>query len=169
MDRAKKFFRLAPGREVRLRYAYYVKCERVVTDEKTGEIVEVHCSYDPETLNSLPPDGRKVKGIIHWVSAVHSLETEVRLYDRLFDVENPSSEKDGRDFTTYLNPNSLETLKHCRVEPSLSTATLGRSYQFERLGYFCVDPIDSSEGSPVFNRTVTLRDTWAKIAKRDKN
>jgi len=159
-DPPKKFFRLAPGREVRLRYAYYIKCVRVVKDEQTGEVLEVHCTYDPETRGSLPPDGRKVKGTIHWVSAAHSLEAEVRLCDRLFEKANPS--------TTYLNPKSLEILKPSLVEPSLANAAPGSRYQFERLGYFCVDPVDSSDGKLVFNRTVTLRDSWAKIEKKEK-
>jgi len=162
----KKFFRLAPDREVRLRYAYYVKCVRVVKDEQTGEVVEVHCTYDPETRGGWSKDGRKVKGTLHWVSAAHSLEAEVRLYDRLFEKANPSGEKD--DLTTYLNPNSLETLTSCRVEPSLAGAAPGSRYQFERLGYFCVDSSDSSGGALVFNRTVTLRDSWAKIEKGQK-
>ena len=162
----KKFFRLAPDREVRLRYAYYVKCVRVVKDEQTGEVVEVHCTYDPETRGGWSKDGRKVKGTLHWVSAAHSLEAEVRLYDRLFEKANPSGEKD--DLTTYLNPNSLETLTSCRVEPSLAGAAPGSRYQFERLGYFCVDSSDSSGGALVFNRTVTLRDSWAKIEKKEK-
>ena len=167
-DPPKKFFRLAPGREVRLRYAYYVKCVRVVKDEQTGEVVEVHCTYDPETRGGWSPDGRKVKGTIHWVSAAHSLPAEVRLYDRLFQIANPSGEKDGANFTTYLNPSSLETLTSSRVEPSLSGASPGSRYQFERLGYFCVDSVDSSDGALVFNRTVTLRDSWAKIASKEE-
>jgi glutaminyl-tRNA synthetase len=167
-DPPKKFFRLAPGREVRLRYAYYVKCVRVVKDEQTGDVVEVHCTYDPETRGGWSKDGRKVKGTLHWVSAAHSLEAEVRLYDRLFEKASPSGEKDGRDFKTYLNPNSLETLTACRVEPSLAGAAPGSLYQFERLGYFCVDSVDSSDTSLVFNRTVTLRDSWAKIEKKGK-
>ena len=162
----KKFFRLAPGREVRLRYAYYIKCVRVVKDEQTGEVVEVHCTYDPETRGGWSKDGRKVKGTLHWVSAAHSLEAEVRLYDRLFEKANPSSEKD--DLTTYLNPNSLETLTSCQVEPSLAGAAPGGRYQFERLGYFCVDSSDSSGGALVFNGTVTLRNSWAKIEKKEK-
>ncbi len=166
-DPPKKFFRLAPGREVRLRYAYYIKCVRVVKDEQTGEVVELHCTYDPETRGGWSPDGRKVRGTIHWVSAAHSLPAEVRLYDRLFKVANPSGEKDGGDFTTYVNPSSLETLTSSRVEPSLSGASAGSRYQFERLGYFCVDSVDSSDGALVFNRTVTLRDSWAKIANKE--
>ena len=164
-DPPKKFFRLAPGREVRLRYAYFIKCVGVVKDEKTGEVVELHCTYDPETRGGWAPDGRKAKATLHWVSAPHSIEAEVRLYDHLFLKANPSHEKDGADFKTYLNPNSLETLTSCRVEPTLKHATPGSKYQFERLGYFCVDTKDSSDEKPVFNRTVTLRDTWAKIKK----
>ena len=167
-DPPKKFFRLAPGREVRLRYAYYIKCVRVVKDEQTGEVIEVHCTYDPETRGGWSQDGRKVKGTLHWVSAAHSLEAEVRLYDRLFDKPNPTGEKDAPDFTTYLNPNSLETLRSCCVEPSLAGAAPGSRYQFERLGYFCVDSLDSSDGSLVFNRIVPLRDSWAKIEKKQK-
>ena len=166
-DPPKKYFRLAPGREVRLRYAYFIKCVDVVRDEQTGEVVEVHCTYDPKTRGGGSPDGRKVKGTLHWVSAAHSLKAEVHLYDRLFTKVNPTGEKDGPDFTAYLNPQSLETLTSCRVEPSLAGAAPGSRYQFERLGYFCVDPIDSSDESPVFNRTATLRDTWAKIAKKE--
>ena len=164
----KNFFRLAPGREVRLRYAYYVTCTEVVKDEQTGEVVEVHCTYDPKTRGGWSPDGRKVKGTIHWVSVAHSLPAEVRLYDRLFQVGNPSGEKD-RDFMRYLNPNSLETLTSCRAEPSLGSAAPGSRYQFERLGYFCVDPVDSSDRCPVFNRTITLRDSWAKIEGQEKS
>ncbi len=161
----KKFFRLAPGREVRLRYAYFIKCVGVIKDEETGEVIELHCTYDPTTRGGDTPDGRKVKGTLHWVSAAHSLEAEVRLYDHLFTRPNPSHEKDGPDFKTYLNPNSLETLTSCRVEPSLAGAKPGDRYQFERQGYFCVDTKDSSAEVLVFNRTVTLRDTWAKIEK----
>jgi glutaminyl-tRNA synthetase len=164
----KKFFRLAPGREVRLRYAYYITCVGVLKDEKTGEVVELHCTYDPETRGGWAPDGRRVKGTLHWVSAPHSLPGEIRLYDRLFDTANPSAEKEDSDFPTYLNPNSLETLNSCLVEPSLSGAAPGSRYQFERLGYFCLDPVDSSDGALVFNRTVTLRDSWAKIAKKEE-
>jgi len=163
-DAPKKWFRLAPGREVRLRYAYYVTCVDVVKDEQ-GEVVELHCTYDPETRGGWAPDGRKVKGTLHWVSADHALEAEVRLYDRLFSVENPLDAEEGEDFTASLNPNSLETLTACRVEPGLAGAASGSIYQFERQGYFCVDP-DSSAGKLVFNRTVSLRDTWAKIEKK---
>jgi len=164
----KKFFRLGPGREVRLRYAYYITCKGVVKDERTGEVVEVHCSYDRETRGGWSSDGRKVRGTIHWVSAAHSLPAEVRLYDRLFQTANPTGEKEGNDFTRTLNPRSLETLTSSRVEPSLADAAPESLYQFERLGYFCVDSADSSQGTPVFNRTVTLRDSWAKILKREK-
>jgi glutaminyl-tRNA synthetase len=162
----KKFFRLAPGREVRLRYGYFIKCVGVVKDPGTGEVVEVHCTYDPETRSGFAPDGRKVDATIHWVSAAHAIPAEVRLYDRLFCVPDALSEEG--DFTTYLNPKSLETLKSCRLEPSLADAVPGDRFQFERLGYFCVDSGDSSEKSPVFNRTMTLRDAWAKIAEKVK-
>ncbi|MBW1858152.1 MAG: methionine--tRNA ligase subunit beta, partial [Deltaproteobacteria bacterium] len=164
----KKFFRLAPGREVRLRYAYFIKCVDVIKDEQTGEIVELHCTYDPKTRGGDSPDGRKVKATLHWVSAAHSLNAEVRLFNHLFLKENPTDEKDGADFKTYLNPHSLETLTSCRVEPSLTGAPPGSRYQFERLGYFCIDPADSPDGTLVFNRTATLRDTWAKIQKVEK-
>jgi glutaminyl-tRNA synthetase len=163
----KKFFRLAPGREVRLRYAYYVTCVGVVKDERTGEIVELHCTYDPETRGGTSPDRRKVKSTLHWVSAAHALPAEVRLYDRLFSEENPNVERDGRDFLSYLNPSSLEVLNACRVEPSLADAEPGAFFQFERQGYFCVDRRDSGPGRLVFNRTVSLRDTWAKIAAQE--
>ena len=166
-DPPKKFFRLAPGREVRLKHAYIIKCETVVKDEKTGEVVELHCSYDPETKSGGPKAGRKVKGTLHWVSADHALEAEVHLYDHLFTKANPTDETDGLDFKSYLNPNSLETLTSCRVEPSLRGAAPGNRYQFLRLGYFCVDP-DSSDEKLVFNRTVSLHDTWAKIEKAQK-
>jgi glutaminyl-tRNA synthetase len=167
-DSPKKFFRLAPGREVRLKHAYIIKCERIVKDEKTGEVVELHCTYDPETRSGSCPDGRKVKGTLHWVSAAHSIEAEVRLYDHLFTKANPAEEKEGADFKDYLNPDSLVTLKSCRIEPSMAGAASGSRYQFLRQGYFCVDSMDSSERRPVFNRTVTLRDTWAKIEKAQK-
>jgi len=166
-DPPKKFFRLAPDREVRLRYAYFIKCVGMVKDDKTGEVVELHCTYDPETRGGWAPDGRKVKATLHWVSAAHSLPAEVRLYDHLFLKANPSDEKESADFKTYLNPNSLEALTSCRVEPTLAGAAPGSRYQFERLGYFCVDTKDSSDQSLVFNRTVTLRDTWAKIKKAE--
>jgi glutaminyl-tRNA synthetase len=159
----KKFFRLAPGREVRLRYAYFVTCTDVIKDNN-GNIVELHCTYDPATRGGDAPDGRKVKSTLHWVSAKHALEAEVRLYDNLFTKENPDDVAEGEDFTSSLNPNSLEILPACRIEPSLADARPLARYQFERLGYFCVDP-DSSEGELIFNRTVGLRDTWAKIQK----
>ena len=165
-DPPKKFFRLAPGREVRLRYAYYIKCERVVKDEITGKIIELRCTYDPETKGGWSSDGRKVRGTLHWVSASHAIKAEVRLYDRQFIKENPTGEKAGADFMNYLNPNSLEILTSCRVEPGLAGAKPESRYQFERLGYFCVDSIDSHEGGLVFNRTATLRDSWAKIEKK---
>jgi len=158
----KKFYRLAPGREVRLRYAYFIKCVKVVKDKNTGKVTELHCTYDPKTRGGDSPDGRKVKATLHWVSAAHSVNAEVRLYDRLFTVENPLSKKD--DFKNYLNPKSLEILTECKLEPSLKNASIGNRYQFERKGYFCVDP-DSSDKMLVFNRTVTLRDPWAKIQK----
>jgi glutaminyl-tRNA synthetase len=161
-DPPQKFYRLAPGREVRLRYAYFIRCVDVIKDEKTGEIVELHCSYDPETRGGDAPDGRKVRATLHWVSAAHSLQAEVRLYDQLFTAQNPTIDESA-NFKTYLNSNSLETLTDCRVEPSLKTASPESRYQFERLGYFCVDTGDSSPKRLVFNRTVTLRDTWAKI------
>jgi glutaminyl-tRNA synthetase len=162
-DPPKKFFRLAPGREVRLRYAYYITCVNVVKDENTDQIVELHCTYDPATRGGSSPDGRKVKATLHWVSAAHAIKAEARLYDNLFVKTNPDDEKDV-DFKTYLNPNSLEVLS-CYVEPSLAGAAPGSRYQFERLGYFCVDSVDSSDKALVFNRTVTLRDTWARIQK----
>ena len=162
-----KFYRLAPGREVRLRYAYFIKCVGMVKDEKTGEVVELHCTYDPATKGGDAPDGRKVKATLHWVSAAHALQAQVRLYDHLFTKPDPDDEEEGRDFKSYLNPKSLETLTSCRVEPSLAGATPGARYQFERQGYFCVDP-DSAKGSLVFNRTVSLVDSWAKILKAEK-
>lgn len=164
-DPPKKFFRLAPGREVRLRYAYFITCTNVVKDEKTGEIIELHCTYDPATRGGDSPDGRKVKGTIHWVAAATAVKVEVRMYDRLFVKENPEDNKDGSDFIAQLNPNSLETLPNCYLEPSLAHAGPGSRYQFERLGYFCADPVDSKPGKPVFNRIVSLKDSWAKIEK----
>jgi len=163
---AKKFYRLAPGKEVRLRYGYFIRCINIVKDPSTGEVIEVHCTYDPETRSGFAPDGRKVDATIHWVSAEHSLPAEVRLYDRLFRVANPM--EGGSDLTEHLNSRSLEVLKTCRVEPSLATAAPGSRFQFERVGYFCVDPVDSSDKALVFNRTVTLRDTWAKISEKEK-
>jgi glutaminyl-tRNA synthetase len=164
-DPPKKFFRLAPGREVRLRYAFFVKCTDVIKDPATGEVVELRCTYDPATRGGDAPDGRKVKGTLHWVSAEHSIPAEVRLYEHLFLKENPNEVEEGKDFTDYVNPQSLEVLKNCRVEPSLKDVKPGDRCQFERLGYFCADSKDSAPGAPVFNRTVTLRDTWAKILK----
>ena len=163
-DPPKKYFRLAPGREVRLRYAYYVTCVDVVKDAD-GRVVEVHCTYDPDTRGGWSKDGRRVKGTIHWVSAAHALPAEVRLYDRLFTVENPDGDKEGRDFKAFLNSESLVTLAECRVEPSLQDAAPGSRLQFERRGYFCVDAKDSSPEHLVFNRIVALRDSWAKIEK----
>ncbi|HIE28514.1 TPA: glutamine--tRNA ligase/YqeY domain fusion protein [Candidatus Poribacteria bacterium] len=167
-DPPKKYFRLAPGREVRLKHAYYITCVDVVKDERTGEVIELHCTYDPESRGGWAPDGRKVRGTLHWVSAIHSLEAEVRLYDHLFVKADPEDVEEGSDFKAALNPNSLETLTSCRVEPSLAGAAPGSRYQFLRKGYFCVDP-DSTDGKLVFNRTVSLRDTWAKIQKAQKN
>ncbi|PIU45342.1 MAG: glutamine--tRNA ligase [Ignavibacteriales bacterium CG07_land_8_20_14_0_80_59_12] len=156
----KKYFRLSPGAEVRLRYAYIVKCVGVVRNEKTGEITELRCTYDPETKSGSSQSGRRVKGTIHWVSALHAVDAEVRLYSRLFSVENPS----GENWRDFINPDSLEVLRQCKVEQSLATAKPQDRFQFERLGYFCVDD-DSREGALIFNRAVTLRDTWAKIEK----
>jgi glutaminyl-tRNA synthetase len=157
-----KYFRLVPGGEVRLRYAYIIKCVHVVKNEQ-GEIIELHCTADLDSKAGGPTANRKVKGTIHWVSAPQAVRAEVRLYDRLFTVAQPDADSEGRDFTTFLNPHSLEVLRDCQLEPSLAQAKPGDRYQFERLGYFFVDPLDSKEGQPVFNRTVTLRDTWAKI------
>jgi glutaminyl-tRNA synthetase len=167
-DPPKKFFRLSPGREVRLRYAYFIKCEYLVKDEKTGEIIEVHCSYDPETRGGNSPDGRKVKATLHWVSATHAINAEVRLYDRLFHKENPDEGTNRSNYTDSINQDSLEILTNCKIEPGLADVSPGYSFQFERLGYFCNDMVDSSKEKPVFNRTVTLRDSWAKIAKKGK-
>jgi len=164
IDPPKKFFRLAPGREVRLRYAYFIKCEDYVTDEN-GEVVELHCTYDPATRGGDSPDGRKVKATLHWVSAEHAIDAEVRLYDLLFSRENPNEVEEGKDFTDYINPDSLKVLEDCKVEPYLKDAKPLDRYQFERLGYFCMDK-DSKPGKLVFNRTVTLRDQWAKIQKK---
>jgi glutaminyl-tRNA synthetase len=160
-----KYFRLSPGAEVRLRYAYLVTCVGAVRDPTTGEIVEVHCTYDPRTRGGEAPDRRRVKGTIHWVSAAHAREAEVRLYDHLFRTPTPGDDKDGGDFRAQLNPKSLERLTGCRVESSLAGAAPGNRYQFERNGYFCVDPVDSAPARLVFNRTVSLRDSWAKLEK----
>lgn len=164
-DPPKDFFRLAPGREVRLRWAYFIKCVNVV--KKDGQVVELHCTYDPATRGGNAPDGRKVKGTIHWVAAEQSIPAEVRLYDHLFTKPDPDDAEEGKDYRANLNPNSLVVLKDCRLEPSLKSAAAGSRFQFERLGYFCVDK-DSTPASLVFNRTVTLRDTWAKIEKGQK-
>ncbi len=161
----KKFFRLAPGREIRLKHAYYITCVDVVKDEDSGEVIEVHCTYDPETKGGWSEDGRKVKGTSHWVSEAHAVDAEVRLYEHLFTRENPDEPEEGKDFTDYINPNSLVVLKGCKIEPELADSEPGESFQFLRQGYFCVDP-DSTKGKPVFNRTVSLRDTWAKIKKK---
>lgn len=161
----KKYYRLAPGREVRLKYAYLVTCTDVIKDERTGEVVELRCVYDPASKGGSAPDGRKVKGTIHWVSADHAQPAEVRLYDRLFTRENPDDDKDGGDFKDYINRDSLEVLTSCLVEPGLANARSGEFFQFERVGYFCVDP-DSTPGKPVFNRAVSLRDSWAKIEQK---
>jgi len=163
----KKFFRLSPGREVRLRYAYFITCTHVVKDEKTGEIVEVHCTYDPATRGGDSPDGRKVKTTLHWVSAAHAMNAEVRLYDRLFNKENPDEGTNGSHFTDFINPDSLEVLMGCKIEPGLADAAPGYSFQFERLGYFCKDIKDGSKDHPIFNRTVTLKDSWVKIAGKE--
>jgi len=160
----RKFYRLSIGREVRLRYGYFIKCVSIVKDPETQEVIEVHCTYDPETRSGFAPDGRKVDATIHWVSAPHSIKAEVRLYDRLFRVANPLRE--DTDFIDCLNPKSLEILRSCRLEPSLTHAASGSWFQFERLGYFFTDPVDSSNNSPVFNRIVTLRDSWAKMMEK---
>ncbi len=163
-DPPKKFFRLAPGREARLRYAYFITCTDVIKDEGTGEVTEIRCTYDPATKGGDSPDGRKVKATLHWVSEKHSVEAEVRLYDHLFKKRDPD-EADNADFKSNLNPDSVKILKSCRLEPGLKAAEPGSRYQFERKGYFCVDTIDSSSGKPVFNRIASLRDTWANIEK----
>jgi glutaminyl-tRNA synthetase len=165
-DPPKGWFRLAPGREVRLKHAYYVTCTGAVKDE-AGEVVELHCTYDPETRGGGSADGRKVQGTLHWLSRAHAVDAEVRLYDRLFCKPDPDDAPQGQDFTANLNPNSLEILANCKVEPSLSQAGVGAVFQFLRNGYFCVDP-DSTPGKPVFNRTVTLKDTWARMEKAQK-
>jgi glutaminyl-tRNA synthetase len=164
-DPPKQYYRLSPGREVRLRYGYFVTCTSVVKNDQ-GEVIEVHCSYDPATRGgNNPPDGRKVKSTIHWVSAAHAVNAEVRIYENLFTIEDPNQTAEGQDFTASLSPNSLEVLTQCKLEPSLANAAPGTRYQFERLGYFCADP-DSTPAKPVFNRTVALKDTWAKIEKK---
>jgi glutaminyl-tRNA synthetase len=165
-DPPKKFFRLAPGREVRLRYAYFIRCLEAVRDPATGEVVELRCSYDPQTRGGDAPDGRKVQGTLHWVSAAHAVPAEVRLYGHLFTRENPEDVREGGHFTDSINPASLEVLTGCRLEPALAAAAPGSRFQFERMGYFCADR-DSRPGLPVFNRSVTLRDTWAKVVKKE--
>jgi glutaminyl-tRNA synthetase len=165
-DPPKQYFRLSPGREVRLRYGYLVTCTSVVKDS-SGQVTEIHCSYDPATRGGNTPDGRKVKGTIHWVSAEHAIDAEVRLYDNLFTKENPNEVAEGQDFTANLNPNSLEVVSAAKLEPSMRDAKPGSRYQFERLGYFSVDP-DTTPQKLVFNRTVALRDSWAKIEKKSK-
>ncbi|MEC9096926.1 MAG: glutamine--tRNA ligase/YqeY domain fusion protein [Planctomycetota bacterium] len=164
-DPPKKFFRLGPGREVRLRYGFFITCQNVIKDEE-GDIVELRCTYDPETRGGQAPDGRKVKGTIHWVSVEHSVDAEVRLYDHLFQTQYPNDAEEGRTYLDNLNPNSLEVLKNCKLEASLGEAKSGERFQFERLGYFCVDTKESTAARPVFNRSVTLRDTWAKMHKK---
>jgi glutaminyl-tRNA synthetase len=164
-DPPKQYYRLSPGREVRLRYGYFITCTRVIKDAQTGEAVELHCTYDPATRGGNAPDGRKVKATIHWVSAAHAIDAEVRLYDKLFTKANPNEREAEEDFTVNLNPNSLEVLTGCKLEPSLANAAIGDRYQFERLGYFCADP-DSALGRLVFNRTVALKDSWTKLEQR---
>ncbi len=165
---SKKYFRLSPGKEVRLRYAYFVTCTGFTKDESTGEVTEVHCTYDPRTKGGSSPDGRKVKGTIHWVSEKHCIESEVRLYDRLFSVSEPDSGKNGKDYKEYFNQDSLKTLKSCKLEPSLKEVRPYCNYQFERLGYFCIDPVEYENDKIIFNRTISLRDTWAKIQDSNK-
>jgi glutaminyl-tRNA synthetase len=167
-DPPKKFFRLAPDREVRLKHAYYITCKEVIKDDRTGEIQELRCVYDPDTRGGWSKDGRRVMGTLHWVSAPHSLEAEIRLCDHLFTQDNLNELEEGKDLTEYINPDSMKILTSCRVEPSLSHSKSGDRFQFLRQGYFCIDP-DSSEEKLVFNRTVTLRDTWAKIEKKQKS
>ena len=163
-DPPKQYYRLSPGREVRLRYGYFITAKSVVKND-SGEVVEVHCTYDPATRGGNAPDGRKVKSTIHWVSAAHAVDAEVRIYDKLFTKEDPNQVEEGQEFTANLNPVSLEVIAQVKLEPSLGNAPIGGRYQFERLGYFCVDP-DSTPGRPVFNRTVALKDTWAKVEKK---
>jgi len=160
-----KYFRLSPGREVRLRWAYLITCQSMVKDPKTGEVVELHCTYDPATRGGDAPDGRKVKATIHWVSAEHALSAEVRMYEHLFSKEDPNDVAPGQTYRDNINPQSLETIGDAKVEPSLRAAAVGTRVQFERQGYFCVDP-DSTPAKLVFNRTVTLKDSWAKIEKK---
>jgi glutaminyl-tRNA synthetase len=161
-DAPKKYYRLAPGKEVRLRYAYYITCTSFVKDDE-GNVTEVHCTYDPATRGGSSPDGRKVQGTIQWVSAAHAIDAEIRLYDRLFTKETPDDPQDPNDFKTYLNPQSLEVLQHCKLEPALKDATSAERFQFERTGYFAPDSRDSTADHLVFNRAVSLRDSWAKL------
>ena len=163
-DAPRKFFRLSVGREVRLRYAYLITCNEVIKDEN-DEVVELRCTYDPETRGGSAPDGRKVKGTIHWVSARHGIRSQVRLHDRLFTVEHPDMDKE-KDFKEFLNPDSLQILDNCILEPSLASAAVEDRCQFERQGYFCLDSKETTPGKPVFNRIVTLRDSWAKMKKK---
>ena len=163
-DPPRRFFRLAPGREARLRYGYFIKCEEAIKDAN-GNVVELRCSYDPETRGGAAPDGRRVRATLHWVSASHAIDTEIRLYDSLFTIQNPNDTPDGREWTEFINPDSLEILTGCKVEPSLSDAKAGEIFQFERVGYFAKDK-DSTENTPIFNRAVPLRDTWARIRNR---
>jgi glutaminyl-tRNA synthetase len=164
---SRKYFRLAPGSEVRLLNAYYITCTEVIKDVN-GEITELHCTYDPESRGGMSPDGRRVKGTIHWVSAARAIDAELRLYDSLFTKSNPYDTEEGQDFTANINPNSLSVLKNCKLEPSLAEAKPGTNYQFMRKGYFVVDSKDSQPGKLVFNRTVGLRDTWAKQQQKDQ-
>jgi glutaminyl-tRNA synthetase len=166
-DPPKKFFRLAPGREVRLRYAYFIKCTDVIKDSH-GNVKELHCTYDPQTRGGDAPDGRKVKATLHWVSASHAVEAEVRLYEHLFLKRDPNETDEGVDYKANLNPNSLIALKSCRAEPALKNIKPEERFQFERQGYFCLDSKDSSKERPVFNRIATLKDSWAKIEKSAK-
>jgi glutaminyl-tRNA synthetase len=167
-DPPKKFYRLAPGREVRLRYAYFIRCISAVKDPQTGEITALHCTYDPASRGGESPDGRKVKATLHWVSAGHAVDAEVRLYENLFTSPDPEDVPEGQDFRIHLNPNSLAILKNCKLEPSLLDARPADRYQFERLGYFCADITESRPGRLIFNRTVSLKDTWARIEKTAK-
>ncbi|MCX6138590.1 MAG: glutamine--tRNA ligase, partial [Ignavibacteriales bacterium] len=160
-----KYYRLSPGTEVRLRYAYIIKCEKVLKDAN-GALIEIHCTYDPETKSGLVGANRKVKATIHWVSAIGAVDADVRLYDRLFLKENPDDAEEAKDFLSNLNPSSLQVLHHCKLEHMLGNAAAGSRFQFERLGYFCADTKDSKPGTPVFNRIVTLKDSWTKIEQK---
>jgi len=160
-----KYFRLAPGQEVRLRYGYIIKCQDFKKNPQTGAVEEIHCTYDPQTRGGYAPDGRKVKGTIHWVSAAHAVDSEVRMYERLFSIQNPNRVEDDKSFTDYINPDSLKVLSHCKLEPGLAMVQPGTQYQFERKGFFCADA-DTKPGNPVFNLTVSLRDSWAKIENK---